>query len=256
MLHDGPDDPTAARPQWWAAYLTRHCAVADTERELVTGWFGTDVAEADAAWETAMLEGLEARLPFGGGHTVLLYSCDLPTDWGTEYLVLHPGWGRVRGRLAAVDTRFPEPERQQGPGLSWRELVHLADTPDHAAPGVHDPSVRLLLLLPTLGDARLPPDAAEVVRAALVAVGIPPQNAARLAAFVLRHLLWAPARWSAPQGRRRWGRPWAAGRKRAFAGILHCDAPGSPRFAQQLAHGITPAQSRQLARALGTWQPQ
>ncbi|MGW7585315.1 hypothetical protein ACWGKU_15430 [Kitasatospora sp. NPDC054768] len=253
MLDDGHGGRTAARPQWWAAYLTRHCAVADTERELVAGWFGTGAAEADAAWEAAMLEGLEARLPFGGGHAVHMYSCDLPTDRGTEYLVVHPDWGRVRGRLAAVDTRLPEPEHQQGPGLSWRELIHVANTPDHAAPGVHDPSVRLLLLLPTLGDAQLPPDAAEVVRAALAAVGTPPEGAAHLAAFVLRHLRWTPARWSAPQGRR-WARP-RAGRERTVAGILRCDVPGSPRFARQLAHGITPAQGRRLARALGTWQP-
>ncbi|MEU1288177.1 hypothetical protein [Kitasatospora sp. NPDC005856] len=132
VLHDGPDHGTVAGPRWWAAYLARHCAVAGTEREVVAGWFGTDVAGADAVWEAALVVGLEARVPFGGGHAVLLYSCDLPTDWGTEYLVLHPGWGRVRGRLAAVGVRFPGSELRWGAGF----VVAGADPPRwHARPG-------------------------------------------------------------------------------------------------------------------------
>ncbi|MGE7438990.1 hypothetical protein [Kitasatospora sp. NPDC001175] len=254
MLIDRPDeDPptTGERPVlrqgFWAAYLMRTCRTEDGERRLVAEWFGADVADADAAWEAGMADGIEFRVPFGNGHSVVVANSEYPTDWGTEWYVSHPDWHRG-ARLAYIDHVRAVPERGQGPGLSWRELTHIANTPDLAAPGVHDPRSRLLLLLPALGDDDLPAGAAGVIGSALVSVGAPAADAPRLAAFVLQNLMWEAAGWALPRGTSvRW---W---RVRPFAGILQCDAQRSPRFGGPFAPGITHEQSERLAHALGTW---
>ncbi|GHF87025.1 hypothetical protein GCM10018790_75680 [Kitasatospora xanthocidica] len=248
MLIDGyEDDPLVAgeelisRPGFWAAYLMWMCG-ADEAGDPAPEWFGADAADADAACEALMDE--EAwpvfRVPFSGGHSAVVVGRNFPDDRGTEYFVTHPGWGR-RGYLATVDGH------QAGPGLSWRELIHVANTPDHEAPGVHDPHARLLLLLPVLGDDGAPVDAAGVVGEALVRVGAPVGEAVRVAALLLDHPLWDAAHWSLP------GESPLSGGGVSFGGILQCDGPGSPRSGMQLARGISPDQSERLARALGTW---
>ncbi|GAA1245856.1 hypothetical protein GCM10009665_40870 [Kitasatospora nipponensis] len=242
----GDDVPGAGqRPEFWAGYLARMWDVDDSDSRLVASWFGTDTAGADAAWEAHLEHVGEFQLPFGDGHTVHVTSSDLfPIDWGTDYRITHPDWDPRRGdtgRLALRDggsvrrSGHDAGPYQKGPGLSWRELTHIANTPDLGAPGVHDLHARLLLLLPALADADLPADTADVIGAALVRAGVPALEGTRAAAFFLDHPLWEAAHWTVPA-----------------TGIPQCDAPRSPRFGRSLAQGITCEQADRLARALGT----
>lgn len=238
-LVDGEELP--ALPGFWAAYLLW---LSQTEEyDPVPEWFGADGADTDAAWLALTDEDRWPvfRIPFGGGHTAVVLGCNLPDDPGTEYLVTHPEWDRT-GHLASVGGH------QAGPGLSWRELVHIARTPDPGAPGIHAEYARLLLLLPALGDQDLPAEAADVVADALERAGIPVELAPGLAeALLADHPLWEPAAWTPATAS-----PLSGGQE-PFLGILHCDEPMSPRFGVRLAQGITHAQSDRLARALGTW---
>ncbi|MEV6689420.1 hypothetical protein AB0N28_29475 [Streptomyces sp. NPDC051130] len=99
-------------------------------------------------------------------YTALVLGRNYPEDPETEYFITHCEWGR-HGHLATVSGH------QAGPGLSWRELHHIARTPDLNTPGVHAEYARLLLLLPALGDRDLPEDAAAVVGGALTQAGAP-----------------------------------------------------------------------------------
>ncbi|MER5852231.1 hypothetical protein ABT126_35850 [Streptomyces sp. NPDC002012] len=253
MLISGyEDDPLVAgedllsRPGFWAAYLMWMGETDDEDGEPDTGWFGADEADLDEAYEKLVDQERWPvfRIPFGGGHSVVVVNRNFPDDQGTEYFVSHPDWGRRHGHLATLDGH------QAGPGLSWQELSHIANTTcDPNSPGVHDPYARLLLLLPALGDEDLPGDAEEAVSAALVrAAGTPVAEAARVAArLLLDHPLWEPARWEIP------GPSPLSGGEPSFDGILQCDGSMSPRCGLRLARGITVAQSERLARALGTW---
>jgi hypothetical protein len=232
-----------SRPGFWAAYLMWLSRPKEGEVPKLE-WFGADAADTDAVNETLMDEERWPvfRIPFGVGHTAVVLSCNLADDAGTDYFITHPDWGR-HGYLATIDGH------QSGPGLSWQELVHIAHTPDPTVPGVHPPNARLLLLLPALGDADLPADAANVVCEALLWAGAPAGEAPRVAeSLLLGNPLWAPAHWtpSAPS-------PLSGSEDEPFTGILCCDQPGSPRYALRLAQGITHAQSDLLAHALGTW---
>ncbi|MEV6954378.1 hypothetical protein [Streptomyces sp. NPDC051183] len=239
-------DGALALPGFWAGYLARMWATDDSVGPLFADWFGTDAATADAAWEAHLRDAGRFRVPFGGGHSVWVVSCDFfPTDWGTEFYVTHPDWAPLRGgarRLATTDDDvlrrlgFDDDGYRTGPGLSWRELVHVAGTPDTGAPDVHDPYSRLLLLLPALGDADLPSDAPGVVGAALVSAGVPAAGAAGAAAFLLGRARWEAAHWTVPAGR--------------APGIARCDVPSSPRYGPGLARGLSRRQVLRLARAL------
>ncbi|WP_256123069.1 hypothetical protein [Streptomyces sp. LUP47B] len=250
MLIDGYDDaPLVAGeellslPGYWAAYLMWLCETEDDEPD--PAWFGADEADADAAYEgLANQERWPVfRIPFSEGHSAVVLARNLADDAGTEYLVTHPSWDRL-GHLATLDGH------QAGPGLSWRELIHIARTTELAAPGVHDPSARLLLLLPALGDSDLPTDAADVLRGALTWAGAPETETHRLIdALLLDHPYWKPAGWSLPPTS-----PLSGGEE-GFAGILCCDEPGSPRCGTRIAQGISRDQSDRLARSLGTWPP-
>lgn len=173
----------------------------DEDGEPDTGWFGADEADLDEAYEKLVDQERWPvfRIPFGGGHSVVVVNRNFPDDQGTEYFVSHPDWGRRHGHLATLDGH------QAGPGLSWQELSHIANTTcDPNSPGVHDPYARLLLLLPALGDEDLPGDAEEAVSAALVrAAGTPVAEAVRVAArLLLDHPLWEPAAGRYPDRRR------------------------------------------------------
>ncbi|MFB7668152.1 hypothetical protein ACFC1R_30235 [Kitasatospora sp. NPDC056138] len=76
-----------------------------------------------------------------------------PDEAGVDYLVHHPDWDGAE-LLARDDGHF------MGPGLSWPELVAVAD---NGLPGgtTTDPYARLLLLLPACGDDALPQDAVD-----------------------------------------------------------------------------------------------
>ncbi|MGW3154110.1 hypothetical protein [Streptomyces sp. NPDC001089] len=228
-------------PGFWAAHLMW---LSETvEYDPVPEWFGVDGADADAALDALTDEDRWPlfRIPFGGGHTANVLGVNFPDDPGTEYFITHPDWGR-HGRLAGLGGHHA------GPGLSWRELHHIARTPDLTAPGIHAEHARLLLLLPALGDRDLPEDATDAVGAALTSTGLPAVEARSLAeALLADHPLWEPAEWELASAS-----PLSGGRE-PFQGILHCDEPLSPRFGTHLARGITREQSDRLAHALGTW---
>ncbi|MFG2631193.1 hypothetical protein [Streptomyces sp. NPDC048473] len=159
MLIDGFDnDPLVtgeellAPPGFWAAYLLWICQTEEDDPD--PEWFGVGEADTDAAYDALNDEERWPvfRIPFADGHTATVLGCNFPGDPGTEYFITHPEWGR-HGHLATINGH------QAGPGLSWRELTHIARTPNRDAPGVHAEHARLLLLLPTLGDENLPDEA-------------------------------------------------------------------------------------------------
>ncbi|MFB7287897.1 hypothetical protein [Actinacidiphila glaucinigra] len=228
-----------ALPGFWAAYLLWLSQTEDYDPDL--SYFDIDGADADAAYEA--LSDVDRwpafRIPFAGGHTAIVLGVNIPDDPGMEYVITHPAWGR-HGRLATLGGH------QAGPGLSWRELHHIARTPDRDAPGEHNEHVRLLLLLPALGDQDIPEDAAKFVNEALAHVGITPTRGLS-EALLTEHPLWEAAQWVplAPSP--------LSGSRQPFRGILQCDDPMSPRCGIHLAQGITREQSDRLAHALGTW---
>lgn len=248
MLIDGrADDPLVAGedllalPGFWAAYLLWMCQTEEDEAD--PGWFGVDEADTDAAYDALNDEQRWPvfRIPFADGHTAAVLGCNFPDEPGTEYFITHPEWGR-HGHLVTIDGH------QAGPGLSWRELVHIARTPDPAAPGIQAEHARLLLLLPALGDGNLPAEAAGIVGNALMETGVPAGTAPKLAqALLVDHPLWEPAEWTLPAPSP------LSGSRDPFPGILYCDGPMSPRSGTRLAQGITREHSDRLARALGTW---
>ncbi|MEV7532481.1 hypothetical protein AB1388_18380 [Streptomyces hydrogenans] len=233
-------DELTGLPGFWAAYLLWMCRTEENPPE--PSWFGADEADTDAAYEALADETRWPvfRIPFSDGHSVLVVGRNVADEPGTEYVVAHPAWDR-RGHLATIDGHHA------GPGLSWRELTHIAGTPDPEAPGIQAPHVRLLLLLPVLGDIDLPGDAAAFLGDALVRAGVPEDSAPRLAENLLQdHPLWEAAEWAEPSPSP------LSGAEPLLPGILHCDQPGSPRCGRNLAQGIGPEHHARLARALGT----
>ncbi|MFJ9697276.1 hypothetical protein [Kitasatospora sp. NPDC101183] len=171
---DGPfvaGEPLLVRGGFWTNHLAAVCRV-DPE------WFGEDGGDADAILDELM--GPDAwptlRVPFGGGHAVLIVYRNLDGDSGLDYLLTHPGWARAE-ILASIDGD------RHGPGLDWRRLVRIADTPDPAAPGVHAPAERLLLLLPALVGEEA---SAERLAEALAAIGAPAGDTEATAEWLLR----------------------------------------------------------------------
>ncbi|OKI37396.1 hypothetical protein A6A28_32335 [Streptomyces sp. CB03578] len=253
VLIDGYDDARlvfgeelVGLPGFWAVSLMWLCGPGDERGEPEFEWFGADEADVDAACEALMEEERWPvfRIPFGDGHTVVVVHRNDPDDCGNLYFVTHPEWGGWHGHLATISPH------QAGPGLSWGELIHIAANPDLTAPGIHDPTVRLLLLLPILGDVDLPPEAANTVSLALTRTGMQADNASRVAEMILRNPIWEPAQWDF-----RAGSPLSGGEHAFVQGLLECTVTGSPRFGVQLAHGITQEQSDRLAQALGTCSP-
>ena len=192
VLIDGYDDyPVVAGEAllemsgFWAAYFawieeseSDEDSDADDAGEFTPAeWFGVSEAEFDEAY-AALYDEPEwpvFRIPFPDGHMAVVVQRNFPEDSGTEYFIQHPGWGRI-GYLATLDGHWA------GPGLAWRELVHIARNPGpEEAEGIRDPHQRLLLLLPALGDAERPDDAAGLVVEALVSIDLPAERASRAA---------------------------------------------------------------------------
>ncbi|MET9612851.1 hypothetical protein [Kitasatospora indigofera] len=170
------------RAGFWAGHLLAVCRFTPGEARPVPEWFGDDGADTDALSEVLLDDQAwpAIRLPCQGGHSAVVVHRNLIGDYGIDYLLTRPDRPRPE-ELSSFDGDW------SGPGLSWRDLVHIAGTPDLSAPGVHDGAARLLLLLPLLADDALPPEASARVNAALTAVGAPGESAQHTADHLLRN---------------------------------------------------------------------
>lgn len=151
------EGPFAHRPElleqrlFWFGHLY-HCAGCGAAGRLL---FGPDYAWAEHRKFNDSLWGRRDwpafTIPLTEGHRLHIVYRTIPDEGGTDYLIHHPNWDQAEV-IARVDGHF------MGPGLSWAELTYAAD---RTPPGgtTSDPDARLLLLLPTLGDQRIPHDA-------------------------------------------------------------------------------------------------
>ncbi|WP_370256056.1 hypothetical protein [Streptomyces sp. V4I8] len=203
--------------------------------------FGADSADVDEA--ISALHGAEQvwpafRIPLAGGHTLWIVHRNFPDEAGTDYLITHPDWDR-HAYLASLEGHY------SGPGLSWPELLAVAESAPAGAEGVVDPGLRLLLLLPAFGDADVP-EAAAVARisGALRAVGVAEDPASDVAERLLDHQFWDGPTW-AVRGRS----PLSGATAEPGGPLALCDGRYSPRTVPA-GLGITADQERALADAL------
>jgi hypothetical protein len=224
-------------PGFWPAFYApvRDEFVAEPES------FGADPADVDEAAEA--LYGAEEvwpafRIPMAGGHVLWIVHRNFPDDSGTDYLIAHPQWDR-QAYPASLDGHY------SGPGLSWPELVAVAESAPAGAEGVVDPGLRLLLLLPALGDAGMPEvEAVARTSGALRAVGVAEDAAPDVAERLLDHRFWDGPTWVV-RGRS----PLSSATAEPSSPLSPCDGEYSPRSVPA-GLGITAGQERALADAL------
>ncbi|MEV7342441.1 hypothetical protein [Streptomyces sp. NPDC093544] len=221
---------------FWPAYFLP----AWDEFMEVPALFGADEADVDAATE-ALYSARDVwpayRIPLTGGHLLWIVHRNFPDDPGTDYLITHPDWDRD-APLASLEGHF------SGPGLSWPELVAVADSAPRRAAGVRDPALRLLLLLPAFGDADVPvAQAVSRTSGALTAVGVTAEAAPGVAGRLLDHPFWDVPTWTTQ------GESPLSGGAVAPSPLAVCDGHYSPRTLP-LDLGGTPAHARALAEAL------
>jgi hypothetical protein len=229
-----PGEVLLDRPGFWANHLLGPCSFDADGSRPAPEWFGDDGADTDAMSEALMddQQWPAFRIPFDGGHSILVVYRNLVGDYGIDYLLSHPEWTRSEA-LASFDGDW------SGPGLSWRDLVQISDTPDTGTIGVHDPASRLLLLLPVLRADKLPSGAAMRVGTALRAVGVPQGTAQDVAERLL-------------EGRRPTSaRTDTSGSPLSSVGPHRLDAEASASMILRSLH-ITRPQNDLLARALGS----
>ncbi|MGW4380466.1 hypothetical protein [Kitasatospora sp. NPDC004531] len=175
-------EPLLERAGFWPNHLLAMCRFTPDEARPEPEWFGADGADTDAlseilldhrAWPTF-------RIPFQGGHSAVVVYRNLTGDPGIDYLLTHPTWPRAEP-LSSFNGDW------YGPGLSWRDLVHIAEAPAPTTPGIHDPAARLLLLLPLLSADHLPPQAAPLLSTALTTTGTPTDLAPTASAHLLHN---------------------------------------------------------------------
>lgn len=178
-----PGESLLAHSGFWSNYLLAMCSDGGCAERPVPEWFGEDGADVDALSE--VLFDPERwpvfRVPAEDGPGAVVIYRNLDGDYGTDYLLTHPG--RSYGeQIASWDGDF------SGTGLTWRELIRIADSPSFAAEGVQDTAIRFLLLLPLLTDPDVPETASARLMAALVVVGAPQDTAPITAEHLMAHL--------------------------------------------------------------------
>lgn len=149
-------EPLADRPGFWANHLLGWCRAGPDGERPEPEWFGDDGADTDALAEVLYDERAwpVLRVPFGDGHRAVAAFRNFADDPGLDFLLTHPGWVRAETLLSYDGDRC-------GPGLRWRQLVHVADAVPDRGPdsgpegGLYGPAARLLLLLPVLTDGRM-----------------------------------------------------------------------------------------------------
>ncbi|WP_405787427.1 hypothetical protein OG753_05720 [Streptomyces sp. NBC_00029] len=181
-------EPMVTRRGFWSNHLMGVCGEAAGPECPAPERFGEDGADADALSE-ALFDPERwpvFRIPVADGPGVAVVYRNLIGEYGVDCLLTAPG----RGGIQQIAGR--------GTGLTWSELIHIADDPAPSgaptaepvaeADGVEDPAARLLLLLPLLDDMDLPAAAQARLGAALAAVGAPEETALQTAEHLLAHL--------------------------------------------------------------------
>ncbi|MFI1440509.1 hypothetical protein [Streptomyces fructofermentans] len=174
-------EPLMARPGFWSNYLMSMCGDGTGAEPPTPEWFGDDGADSDAMSEVLFdpEHWPVFRVLAEDGSGVVVVHRNLPGEYGIDYLLTHPG------RSCAQQTASWEGSLS-GSGLTWLELIRIADSP--ADEGVEDPAARLLLVLPLLDDLDVPESAPARLGAALVETGAPQHSARNTAERLLAHL--------------------------------------------------------------------
>ncbi|MFB7554874.1 hypothetical protein [Streptomyces brevispora] len=190
MLIEGYDDgplvageSLLARSGFWSNYLLAMCSDGSSAAHPVPEWFGDDGADNDALSE--VLFDPERwpvfRVPAADGPGAVVIYRNLVGDYGIDYLLTHPGRSYAQ-QIASWEGDL------SGTGLTWHELVRIADTPSPAAEGVEDTAARLLLVLPLLTEPDVPEEAPARLSAALASAGAPQDTASNTAEHLLTRL--------------------------------------------------------------------
>ncbi|MET8469172.1 hypothetical protein ABZY90_11720 [Streptomyces sp. NPDC006422] len=203
MLIEGYDEgPLAAgeslltRPGFWSNYLLEISAGGTGAERPVPEWFGDDGADTEALSEILMDPEWWPvfRVPASSGPGIVVVYRNLVGDYGTDFLLFPEGQSVAR-RIAGGEGEL------SGTGLTWQDLLNIADNPAPGAAGVSDPDARLLLILPLLGDPDVAEGASARVSAALIAVGAPQSTASSTADHLLGRLMsraWHDPTWGSP----------------------------------------------------------
>ncbi|MFE7480649.1 hypothetical protein [Streptomyces sp. NPDC057552] len=177
-----PGESLLLHPGFWSNCLLAMCGDGGCAERPVPEWFGEDGADVDALSE--VLFDPERwpvfRMPSEGGPGAVVVYRNLDGDYGTDYCLTRPGGNHVE-RIAGRDGDF------SGAGLTWVELIRIAEGPSPAVEGVQDSAARLLLLLPLLTEPDVPEAISRLV-AALTAVGAPQDSASIAAEHLLAHI--------------------------------------------------------------------
>lgn len=178
-----PGESQLVHPGFWSNYLLAMCSDGGCPERPVPEWFGEDGADVDALSEALFdPEHWPAfRVPTEDGPGAVVIYRNLDGDYGTDYLLTHPDRSHAE-QIASWDGDF------SGTGLTWHELIRIADSPSLADEGVQDTATRFLLLLPLLTDPDVPETASARLVAALTAVGAPQDTASIAAEHLLAHL--------------------------------------------------------------------
>ncbi|MFJ3880822.1 hypothetical protein ACIPW5_25645 [Streptomyces sp. NPDC090077] len=173
LLHSG----------FWSNYLLAMCSDGGCAERPVPEWFGEDGADADALSDVLFdpEHWPVFRVPADDGPGAVVIYRNLDGDYGTDYLLTHPGRSCAE-QIASWDGDF------SGTGLRWHELIRIADSPLPADEGVQDTATRFLLLLPLLTDPDVPETASARLIATLTAVGAPQETVSLAAEHLLAHL--------------------------------------------------------------------
>ncbi|MFE6957285.1 hypothetical protein [Streptomyces sp. NPDC057696] len=184
--YDGPlvaGESLLARPGFWSNHLMPLCGDGAGAERPAPEWFGDDGADTDALSETLFdpERWPVFRVPAADGPGAIVVYRNLPGDNGIDYLLTHPGRSRAQ-QIASWEGDL------SGTGLTWLELVRIADNPATAADGAEDPDTRLLLVLPLLDDLDVPEAAPARLSAALASAGAPQDTAPNTGECLLAHL--------------------------------------------------------------------
>ncbi|MER5312844.1 hypothetical protein ABT034_34310 [Streptomyces sp. NPDC002773] len=178
-----PGESLLVHPGFWSNYLLAMCSDGGCVERPVPEWFGEDGADVDALSEVLFDPDRWPvfRVPAENGPGVVVIYRNLDGDYGTDYLITHPGKSYAE-QIASWDGDF------SGAGLTWSELTQIADNPSLADEGIQDTATRLLLLLPLLSDPDVQETASARLIAALTATGTPQDTASIATEHLLAHL--------------------------------------------------------------------